>query len=316
MKHLVNPLSLPALAGLVASAVFTAAIGSIPASAPPGTPTSADHAAGSPAMLGYTASGEEQELALERRFDSELRTSDLREWVKRFSSEPNQVGSPHDAENAREIARMLSSWGWDTHIETFYVLYPTPKMESLELVAPTHFKAMLHEPPVAGDRTSALRGALPPYNVYGADGDVTAPLVYVNYGMDADYRQLARRGIDVRGKIVITRYGGGWRGLKPKLALEHGAVGCLIYSDPRDDGYFQGDTYPKGGWRPADGVQRGSVADMQVYPGDPLTPGVGSTPGVKRLSLKTDKTSVLKIPVLPISWADATPLLQALGGPV
>ncbi|HST28864.1 MAG TPA: M28 family metallopeptidase, partial [Rudaea sp.] len=165
------------------------------------------------------------------------------------------------------------------------------------------------------DATSGLSGALPPYNVYGADGDVTAELVYVNYGMPDDYKELARHGVDVKGKIAIVRYGAGWRGLKPELAYQHGAVGCLIYSDPRDDGYFAGDAYPKGGWRPAEGVQRGSVAKMQLYPGDPTTPGYGSVPGAKHVAAKDAKT-VLKIPVLPISYADATPLLQALGGPV
>lgn len=266
-------------------------------------------------LLGYTAADATQERSVEQRFDGELRASDLRDWLKRLSSEPNQVGSPHDAENARTIERMFSSWGWDTHIETFYVLYPTPKQESLELVAPGHFKAALHEPPVPGDSTSGLPGALPPYNVYGADGDVTAPLVYVNYGMDADYKTLARHGVDVRGKIVIVRYGAGWRGLKPKLAYEHGAIGCLIYSDPHEDGYAPGDVYPKGGWRPREGVQRGSVEDMTLYPGDPLTPGVGATKNAKRLSIKDAKV-ILKIPVLPISYGDAQPLLAALGGPI
>jgi Predicted aminopeptidases len=200
-------------------------------------------------------------------------------------------------------------------IETFSVLYPTPKKVALELLGPHPFTATLKEPALAGDATSGMPGGLPPYNVYGGDGDVTGELVYANYGMPDDYKELSRRGIDVRGKIVITRYGGGWRGLKPKLAQEHGAIGCLIYSDPRDDGYAQGDVYPKGGWRPAQGVQRGSVEDMQQYPGDPLTPGYGSTAGAKRLAIKDAKV-ILSIPVLPISYADATPLLQSLKGPV
>jgi N-acetylated-alpha-linked acidic dipeptidase len=156
---------------------------------------------------------------------------------------------------------------------------------------------------------------LPPYNVYGADGDVTAELIYVNQGMPDDYKELEREGLSVKGRIVLTRYGGGWRGLKPKLAYEHGAVGCLIYSDPRDDGYGAGDTYPKGGFRPPDAVQRGSVQDLTLYSGDPLTPGVGAVPGAKRLALK-DARTLLKIPVLPISYADAEPLLAALGGRV
>jgi N-acetylated-alpha-linked acidic dipeptidase len=266
-------------------------------------------------LLGFSAAGSSAQRALEARFDAKLSASEMRDWLKKLSAEPNQVGAPHDKANAEFMLSLFKQWGWDARIETFDVLYPTPKEVAVELVAPTPFKAALHEPPVAGDATSGLSGALPPYNVYGADGDVTADLVYVNHGMPDDYKELARHGVDVKGKIVIVRYGGGWRGLKPELAHEHGAVGCLIYSDPRDDGYFAGDTYPKGGWRPADGVQRGSVAKMMVYPGDPTTPGYGSTPGAKHLALEDAKT-LLKIPVLPISYADATPLLQALGGPV
>jgi len=267
-------------------------------------------------MLGFSAANAATQQSLEQRFDAQLDPADQREWLKQMSSEPNQVGSPHDKANAEFMLKKFREWGWNAHIETFSVLYPTPKKLALELLGPKPFTATLREPAVAGDATSDIRkDTLPPYNVYGGDGDVTAELVYANYGIPDDYKELARQGIDVRGKIVITRYGGGWRGLKPKLAQEHGAIGCLIYSDPHDDGYAQGNVYPKGGWRPAEGVQRGSVADMQLYPGDPLTPGTGSTPGAKRLALKDAKT-ILKIPVLPISYADATPLLQALSGPV
>lgn len=279
------------------------------------SPPAADEQRSDNAMLGFSAEGAAAERSLEQRFDAQLNPADQRDWLQQMSSQPNQVGSLHDKANAEFMLAKFKQWGWDAHIETFDVLYPTPKQELVQLVAPDVYTAKLHEPPVAGDATSALPGVLPPYNIYGGDGDVTASLVYVNYGMPDDYKDLARRGIDVRGKIVIVRYGEGWRGLKPKLAQQHGAAGCLIYSDPRDDGYFKGDAYPQGGWRPPDGVQRGSVADMQVYPGDPLTPGIGSTPGAKRLALKDAKT-ILKIPVLPISYADATPLLRALGGPV
>jgi N-acetylated-alpha-linked acidic dipeptidase len=266
-------------------------------------------------MLGFTANGASQERQLEQKFNALLSASEMRDWLKRMSSEPNQVGSPHDKVNAEWMLAQFKQWGWDAHIEQFDVLYPTPRQELVEMVAPTTFKASLHEPPIKGDATSTLPGALPPYNVYGADGDVTGQLVYVNYGMPDDYKELARLGVSVKGKIVIVRYGGGWRGLKPELAYEHGAVGCLIYSDPRNDGYFTGDTYPEGPTRPAEGVQRGSVVKMQLYPGDPTTPGYGSVPGAKHLSLKDAKT-LLKIPVLPISYADATPLLKAMGGPV
>ena len=267
------------------------------------------------AMRGFTAAGAAQQLELEQRFDALLDPADQRAWLKQMSSAPNHVGSPHDKANAEFMLAKFREWGWDARIERFDVLYPTPKHVSLKLLGPDAYTAKLREPAVRGDASSALDGALPPYNVYGGDGDVTAGLVYANYGMPDDYKELQRRGIDVRGKIVITRYGGGWRGLKPKLAQQHGAVGCLIYSDPQNDGYSIGDVYPKGGWRPADGVQRGSVADMQVYPGDPLTPGIGSTADATRLAIEDAKT-ILKIPVLPISYADATPLLKALGGPV
>jgi N-acetylated-alpha-linked acidic dipeptidase len=270
-----------------------------------------------PAMLGFAPANAADEAALEQKFDAALNADDQRDWNKQLSSEHDEVGSTHDKANAEFMQKLFQSWGWDAKLETFSVLYPTPKEESLELVAPTQFKAALHEPPVAGDATSQTETdkALPPYNAYGADGDVTADLVYVNYGMKDDYKELARHGVDVKGKIVIARYGAGWRGLKPKLAYQHGAVGCIIYSDPYDDGYWRGDVYPKGAFRPELGVQRGSVADGPIYPGDPLTPGVGATKDAKRLAIK-DAPVILKIPVLPISYADAKPLLAALGGQV
>lgn len=267
-------------------------------------------------LFGFTPDAASAERALEQRFDADINPAELREWLKILSSEPNHVGSPHDMANAETVRDLFKQWGWDARIETFDVLYPTLKQHTLEMVGPTRFVAALKEPPIPGDESSArTTDALPPYNVYGGDGDVTGDLVYLNYGMPDDYKDLARRGIDVKGKIVITRYGGGWRGLKPKLAQEHGAVGCIIYSDPQNDGYGPGDVYPQGGWRPAEGVQRGSVQDMTIYAGDPLTPGIGATKKAKRLPLEKAKT-ILKIPVLPISYADAQPLLAALQGPV
>lgn len=266
-------------------------------------------------LFGFTAAESSMEESLEQRFDSDLNPADLGAWMKNLSSQANQVGSPHDKANAEFVRDQLRQWGWDAQIEVFYPLYPTLKHHTLELTAPVKFVAALKEPPVAGDATSSRTDGMGPYNVYGADGDVSGDLVYLNHGMPDDYQELARRGIDVKGKIVITRYGAGWRGLKPKLAQEHGAIACIIYSDPQGDGYRQGDVYPKGGWRPAGGVQRGSVADMPVYPGDPLTPGVGATKEAARLSIAEAKT-LMKIPVIPISYGDAEPLLAALGGPV
>jgi N-acetylated-alpha-linked acidic dipeptidase len=276
----------------------------------------ADAAPGALELEGFSSAAAAAETQLEQRFDSDLSAAELRSWLEQMTSAPNHVGSPHDKANAEFELAKFKEWGWDASIETFSVLYPTPKEVSVELVAPTHFKALLSEPAIEGDRTSTqTKDELPPYNVYGADGDVTAELVYVNQGMPDDYKELEREGISVKGRIVLTRYGGGWRGLKPKLAYEHGAVGCLIYSDPHDDGYGAGDTYPKGGFRPPNAVQRGSVQDLTLYSGDPLTPGIGAVPGAKRLALKDAKT-LLKIPVLPISYADAEPLLAALGGRV
>ena len=272
--------------------------------------------AGAVEIQGFSSGGAAAEAQLEQRFDSDLSAADLRSWMEQMSSEPNHVGSIHDKANAEFQLKKFREWGWDASIETFSVLYPSPREISLELVAPAHFAARLTEPPVVGDSTSSkTKDELPAYNVYGADGDVTAELVYVNQGMPDDYLELERQGVSVKGRIVLTRYGGGWRGLKPKLAYEHGAVGCLIYSDPRDDGYGAGDTYPKGGYRPRDGVQRGSVQDLVLYTGDPLTPGVGATADAKRLAIKDAKT-ILKITVLPISYAAAAPLLAALGGRV
>ncbi len=268
-----------------------------------------------PQMLGFNSERAAEQRQLEQRFDSQLDAGQLNAWLKQLSSAPNNVGSPHDKANAEFILQQFKSWGWDAHIEAFDVLYPTLKSHRLEMLAPSHFVASLREPSIAGDATSKRTDGVPQFNAYGGDGDVTGELVYVNYGMPDDYKELARLGIDVKGKIVMTRYGGGWRGLKPKLAQEHGALACIIYSDPHEDGYFVGDAYPNGGWRPAGGAQRGSVLDMPVRAGDPLTPDVGATKDAKRLSLADAKT-ILTIPVLPISYSDAQPLLSALTGPV
>jgi N-acetylated-alpha-linked acidic dipeptidase len=267
-------------------------------------------------LLGFDRTSTATERALEARFDAALRREDLREWLKRLSARPHHIGSPYGKENAEFIASQFRAWGFDTQIEEFSVLFPTPKTRLVELVSPEKFTAKLAEPAIPQDATSNQTSEqLPVYNAYSVDGDVTAPLVYVNYGVPRDYDELAQRGIDVKGKIVIARYGGSWRGIKPKVAAEHGAVGCLIYSDPRNDGYFQGDVYPKGPQRSENGAQRGSVADMPLYPGDPLTPGVGATANAKRLEIKGAPT-LTKIPVLPISYADALPLLRAMDGPL
>ncbi|APP79370.1 transferrin receptor-like dimerization domain-containing protein [Xanthomonas hortorum] len=280
-------------------------------------PTLAAQPAAQPAALpGYDADAAQAQRALEARFDSGLKDADYRGWLKQWSSAPNHVGSPHNLENARDLQTRLCSYGWDARIETFEVLWPSPKTSQLELLGAKPYVARLKEPPLPGDSTSSqTENVLPPYVIYGGNGDVTGDPVYVNYGIAEDYEALARNGVDVRGKIVIARYGKGWRGLKPRLAQEHGAIGAIIYSDPRDDGYFQDQAYPDGPARNQWSVQRGSVANFAIYPGDPLTPGVGASKGAKRLKIE-QAGSVLKIPTLPISWGDAQPLLAALGGPV
>jgi N-acetylated-alpha-linked acidic dipeptidase len=263
-----------------------------------------------------TPQGAPAGATLESRFDAQIQPAELSDWMHRLASEPNHVGSAHDKANAEWILRQFQEWGWDAHIESFRVLYPTPLSESLTLLGAQPFKATLTEPPVAGDRTTLHnKEGLPAYVAFQGDGDVSAPLVYVNYGMEADYRVLSRLGVSVKGKIVIARYGGGWRGLKPRLALEHGAVGCIIYSDPSDDGYALDDVYPKGPQRPAGGIQRGSVVDMTLYPGDPLTPGVGATESAARLAL-ADVRTIVRIPTLPISYGDAAHFMAALDGRV
>ncbi len=240
----------------------------------------------------------------------------IRTYMERLAAHPHHVGSPWGKANAEWMRDQFRSWGWDAELAEYHVLFPTPKERVLELVAPTRFVAKLEEPVIATDPTTRQKSEqLPSYNSYSGEGDVTGTLVYVNYGIPSDYEELEKRGISVRGAIVIARYGGSWRGIKPKLAAEHGAIGCVIYSDPRDDGYYQGDVYPVGPWRPRDGVQRGSVLDLPVAPGDPLTIGTGATRDAPRID-RANAATIMKIPVLPISYGDAQPLLSALGGPV
>jgi N-acetylated-alpha-linked acidic dipeptidase len=268
-------------------------------------------------LAGYSSESSRAERQWEEKFREIPSPDNLRAYMQHLSARPHNVGTQYDKENAEWIAAKFKDFGFDTHIEQFDVLYPTPKERAVELVeGGPKFSAKLQEPALTDDPTSNQQSEqLPTYHAYSKDGDVTASLVYVNYGIPEDYEQLDRMGISVKGKIVIARYFHSWRGIKPKVAAEHGAVGCLIYSDPHEDGFVQGETFPKGAWRPKDGVQRGSVADMPVYPGDPLTPGVGATKDAKRLKLE-DAATITKIPVLPISYADAQPLLEALTGRV
>ena len=276
------------------------------------TPFSAD----TDLIRGFTPESSRIEREWESKFKSIPEPGRMREAMRRLSARPHNVGSPYDKDNAEWIRDQFRSYGWQAEIESFDVLYPTPKERVLEMVAPTTFKADLDEKKIDIDPTSGQSDEqLPPYVAYSHDGDVTGPLVFVNYGIPADYEELERHGISVKGTIVIAKYGGSWRGIKPKVAAEHGAIGCLIYSDPRDDGYAGGDVFPNGPMRPSQGVQRGSVADMPTYAGDPMTPGVGATKDAKRLPLD-QVTTITKIPTLPISYGNALPLLSALSGAI
>ena len=271
--------------------------------------------AGTKPLRGYTAVGTKAQQDWEAKFRAIPDPKILRENMHILSAEPHQVGSPQDKANAEFILQKFREFGWNADIEEFEVLFPTPKERVVELIEPKKYTAQLKEPAIVQDPDSSDAGQLPTYNAYSADGDVTAQVVYVNYGTPKDYEELATLGVEVKGKIVLARYGESWRGIKPKMAYEHGAIGCLIYSDPRDDGYYKGDIYPEGPMRPWQGVQRGSVEDMPLYPGDPETPGWASVKGAKRLSLE-ESTVLMKIPVLPISYGDALPILRNLRGPL
>lgn len=266
-------------------------------------------------ITGFTEASAIKELKTEQAFDASLNTQQIGETIKDLSAFPHNLGSPGGKAVAEKILAKYKSYGFDAHIETYTVLFPTPKTRLLELTSPVKYTALLKEPALPEDATSGQANQLPTYNAWSADGDVSGMLVFVNYGLPDDYETLAKLGIDVKGKIVIAKYGRSWRGIKPKVAFEQGAIGCIIYSDPKDDGYSAGDVYPKGAYKGEYGVQRGSVMDMVLYPGDPLTPGIGATKNAKRLDRK-DATTILKIPVLPISYHDAQPLLAALDGTV
>ncbi len=237
----------------------------------------------------------------------------LKEYMEAMAGDSHVAGQPSSKRVADYALAKFKSFGLDARIEEFEAMMPWPIETTVEVVAPEKYTLRVKEPvlpedPDSGDQT-------PLYNAYSGDGDVTGEVIYVNYGMPADYERLKELGVDVKGKIVIARYGAGWRGIKPKVAYEHGAIGCLIYSDPRDDGYYPGDVYPAGPYRPEFGAQRGSVMDMPVHAGDPLTPGWGSEAGGRKLRIEEAQT-ILKIPVLPISYGDALPILRQLKGKV
>ncbi|HEY7210765.1 MAG TPA: transferrin receptor-like dimerization domain-containing protein [Bryobacteraceae bacterium] len=273
----------------------------------------------SPAQIAGIRGFLSKDLGAERKLEQQARAvpeaARLRAYVDTLASEPHNAGSARSKSVALYLAGLLREWGLETSVERFEALMPYPTVRQVELVAPHRYVAALKEPTIDEDPNSADPHQLPTYNAYAASGDVTGEVVYANFGIPEDYEWLEKHGISVKGKIVIARYGKSWRGIKPKVAAEHGAIACLIYSDPHEDGYYQGDIYPKGPMRPDDGVQRGSVMDMPLYPGDPLSPGWASEKDARKLDRAEAKTLV-SIPVLPLSYADALPILENLAGPV
>jgi N-acetylated-alpha-linked acidic dipeptidase len=268
------------------------------------------------ALLGFGSAEGLTQQQLEAKFDAQLNSSEMDQWLRFLSNAPHHVGTEKGLENVEFIAEKFRSWGFDTEIVQYDILFPSPRNRELELVAPNRYTATLTEDPLTEDpSTSSVKDLLPPYNAFSIDGEVEGELVFVNYGTPADYEILERYGISVEGKIAISRYGGSWRGIKPKLAGEKGAIATIIYSDPADDGYGAGDTYPDGPFKHESAVQRGSVMDMPTYPGDVLTPFIGATAEAPRLDRKNAPT-ITRIPVLPISYRDALPLLEAMGGEV
>ena len=267
-------------------------------------------------ISGFSAQASITQHQLETRLDIKIKAEEMDVWLKHMSAKPHHAGSAASKETAEYIAQLMSSWGYQVKIEEFEVLLPTPRVRELEMVYPESYTATLREDSLAEDPSTSVReNLLEPYNAFSAEGEVEAELVFINYGTPEDHEYLERYGIDLTGKIAIAKYGKTWRGIKPKLAAEKGAIATIIYSDPADDGYGKGDVYPKGAYKHASGVQRGSVMDMPTYPGDVLTPGIGANKNAKRLKIE-DATTITKIPVLPISHRDALPLLASMEGAV
>ncbi|HEX8031242.1 MAG TPA: M28 family peptidase [Vicinamibacterales bacterium] len=267
----------------------------------------------SKAIRGFPDDAVASQRQREEQFRKIPESARLKEYMEAMAGEPHVAGQPSSKKVADYALAKFKSFGLDARLEEFEAMMPWPIETTVEVVGPEKYSLRVKEPvlpedPDSGDQT-------PLYNAYSGDGNVTGEVVYVNYGMPADYDRLKELGVDVKGKIVIARYGAGWRGIKPKVAYEHCAIGCLIYSDPRDDGYYAGDVYPAGPYRPEFGAQRGSVMDMPVHAGDPLTPGWGSEPGSRKNRIE-DSQTILKIPVLPISYGDAMPILKQLKGKV
>jgi N-acetylated-alpha-linked acidic dipeptidase len=266
-------------------------------------------------VRGFSPAASIAQVARERAFEAMPSATLAEADFDVMTAEPHHTGSPYEIKLADYVADQLKGFGFDVAKYEYSVLIPWPGERRIDIVAPDTVRLQVDEETLPGDKWAAMPGILPAYNAYSPSGDVTGEIVYVNFGIPSDYDTLKKLGIDVKGRIVLARYGGSWRGIKPKVAAEHGAIGCIIYSDPHEDGYYQGDTYPNGPFRGDGMIQRGSVMDMPRYPGDPSTPDRPSKDGVERLPM--DRIGTLSpIPVQPMSYRDATELLKRLGGPV
>jgi N-acetylated-alpha-linked acidic dipeptidase len=267
-------------------------------------------------IFGFTARSSAAQRSIERRFQALPSPDHARAAHAFLTAEPHVAGSPRDRVLADWIRDRWGEYGLEQIEMTEHeVLLPYAIDTIVEMTGPTRWRASLREEPVAGDPFSTRDVGLP-YHAYSASGDVTAPLVYAGSGNPADYDWLAERGIDVKGKIALVRYSVpySYRGFKALTAEQRGAAGILIYSDPADDGFKKGKTYPEGPWGPESHIQRGGVVYDFRVPGDPLTPGWASTPGAKRIA-RADAVSLPTIMSAPLSWKDARVLLEALRGP-
>lgn len=251
---------------------------------------------------------------LEAKFLALPKPSNCEKYSRILTEDPHMAGTPGDRKNADYVRSRLLEWGWDAEIVEYMVYLPYPKSAQLTLLAPETFNAKLKEEGWAWDKDCAAPDAVIPFNAYSPSCDLTADLVYANYGLPEDYEKLSALGVDVKGKIVIVRYGASFRGIKVRVAQDRGAAGVIIYSDPADDGYAKGDVYPRGPWRPESAVQRGSIQGISQYPGDPLSPGWAAVAGARRIE-PSQAESLPRIPCMPISYGDATPLLKNLAGP-
>jgi N-acetylated-alpha-linked acidic dipeptidase len=267
-------------------------------------------------LLGFTSQSAQLQRRREQQFRSVPTPQSAREHLRRLTSAPHVAGTKEDYETAIYVRDQMRSFGLKAELDEYDVLLPYPRRPAIvEMVSPRRQRLLVTEAIVPEDSSSRHPRIIPLFNGYSASGDVTAPLVYVNYGLPSDYEALKKLGVSVSGKIALARYGNSFRGVKAKVAEEQGAVGLIIYSDPADDGYAQGDVYPKGPWRPESSAQRGSVQYLFQYPGDPLTPGQPSVPGTVRLKIE-EASDLTRLPVQPISYGEARKLLVVLRGPL